>query len=293
MPSNNMEQMNSEESTKNRNQQPFMIIKAIAFIIIFISSIIVINNQIVDVEETEDTEEPVWSDNCNVQGIELLGDLVTYNQVTGETSEEYALDQTASQDIVYYIEQAEQNEDIKAIILEIDSLGGYPVAGEEVTRALKLATKPTVALIRGAGDSAAYMAATGADRIFASKFSDVGGIGVTMSYLETAKQNEKDGIVYQSLTSGKFKDAGDPDKTLSAEERALLMRDINLLHDDFVELVATNRSLDVEKVKDLADGSTMLGEMALENGLIDEIGGYPEVKEYLKQQINEDIEVCW
>ena len=54
-----------------------------------------------------------------------------------------------------------------------------------------------------------------------------------------------------------------------------------------------NRGLDIEKVRKLADGSTMLGEMALQNGLIDQIGAMPEVKEYLKEKIGEDIEVCW
>ena len=54
-----------------------------------------------------------------------------------------------------------------------------------------------------------------------------------------------------------------------------------------------NKINDIKKVEALADGSTMLGEMALENGLIDQIGGEFEVKEYLKNQIGEEIEICW
>ena len=58
-------------------------------------------------------------------------------------------------------------------------------------------------------------------------------------------------------------------------------------------MVAENRNLDIEKVKALAEGSTMLGEMALQNGLIDQIGGLPEVKEYLKEKTGGEVEICW
>jgi len=179
-----------------------------------------------------------------------------------------------------------------AILLEIDSLGGYPVAGEEVANALKNAKKPTVAVIRQTGDSAAYWATTGADRIFASSLSDVGSIGVSMSYLDNTKKNEVDGLTYNGLSAGKFKDTGDPDKTLTEEEKRLLQRDLDLLHEKFISAVATNRSLDIEKVRILADGSTMLGDAALANGLIDQIGGIPEAESYLRGIVGEDATVC-
>jgi len=232
--------------------------------------------------------------NCNVSGIELHGDLFTYIPPTSLNDDNGIVeDQTSSDNVIYDIEEAEKDNDTKAIILEVDSYGGYPVAGEEVANALKKATKPTVALIRGGGASAAYMAASGADIIFASKNSDVGSIGVTMSYLDYVKQNQKDGLTYVPLSSGKFKDTGDPNKTLSLEEKNLLMRDVNIIHQNFVKMIAENRNLDIEKVKKMADGSTMLGEMALENKLIDKIGGISEVKEYLKEKIGEEVEVCW
>ena len=60
--------------------------------------------------------------------------------------------------------------------------------------ALKKANKPTITLIREGGASAAYMADSGADKIFASKNSDVGNIGVTMSYLDYVQKNKKDGL---------------------------------------------------------------------------------------------------
>jgi len=238
--------------------------------------------------------EDVSSRDCNVVGIELHGELVTYISNEYYSEDGYLLvDQTASEDVVYSIEAAEANDSIKAIIIEIDSYGGSPVAGEEIENALKRAVKPTVILIRDVCLSAAYYAAIGADIVFASKNSDIGSIGVTMSYLDYAERDEYEGVNYNQLSSGKFKDAGSPDKILTTEERNLFMRDVNIMNENFMQEVAWNRDLDIERVRAIADGSSMLGEMALENSLIDRVGGMHEVKEYLGKLLNEDIGVCW
>jgi signal peptide peptidase SppA len=231
---------------------------------------------------------------CNVQGLELHGELVTY--LTPEEIDEngYAIvDKTASQNLVASISDANDNRGIRAILLEVDSYGGSPVAGEEISEAVKNSRKPVIVLIRSGGVSAAYLASASADRIFASKNSDVGGIGVTMSYLDSTQKNQKEGLIYQQISSGKFKDTGDPDKALTAEEKSLMMRDVVIMHNNFVKSVAADRKLDVQKVQQLADGSTLLGEMALTNGLIDEIGGLSEVEKYLGYQLGEKAEICW
>jgi len=240
-------------------------------------------------------EENWYNDKrCNVSNIKLQGDLISYISNEGKDEDGVPLyDETSSEDIVRDIEEAEKDNDIKAIVLEIDSPGGYPVAAEEVANALKRAKKPTIALIREYGTSGAYYAATGADVIFASQNSDIGSIGVTMSYLDHSKENEKDGLTYNQISAGKFKDSGDSNKSLTLEEKELFMRDINILHENFIEAVADNRNIDIEKVKLLADGSTMLGQMAIENNLIDHIGGRYEVEEYLRKKIGGNIEICW
>lgn len=239
-------------------------------------------------------EEDESDEKCNVLGVELRGSLLTYIPNTDlNDSGKVAEDEVASEDVSITIKDTENDDSIKAIILDIDSSGGVPVAGEEISNIVKNSKKPVVAFIRGIGASTAYLAASGADRIFASKYSEVGGIGVTMSYLDYVGQNRSEGLSYNSLTSGKFKDAGSPDKVLTQEERNMFMRDVNIMHQYFVKTVAENRNLDIEKVKKLADGSTILGQAALENGLIDQIGGFDEVKSYLKEKIGEDVVDCW
>jgi len=246
-------------------------------------------------DDSDYYEEEMWAEDCNVFGIELYNDLetVVYLDEDNSGADFDTLYESTSSGIVDTIEWAEEDESVKAIIFSIDSVGGTPVAAEEVANALKRASKPTVVLIREYGNSGAYYAATGADMIFASLSSDVGGIGVSMSYVDYAKQNQKDGLTFNQIISGKFKDMGDPDKILTAEEKALAMRDVKILHEIFIKAVAENRNLDIEKVRAIADGSSMLGQMALDNGLIDKIGDLNDAKQYLREQIEEEVEICW
>jgi signal peptide peptidase SppA len=277
---------------QDKKRVVFRVIKVLVVLVIVGASAITIKDEIY--WQLGLSSSGAENDNCNVAGFKLQGELVTYISPDNiDTDGNRLVDQTASGDVVLAIAEAEQDESIQAIILQIDSYGGSPVGAEEIANALKSSSKPTVALIKEAGDSAGYWVATGADQIFASKNSDVGSIGVTMSYLDNVKKNQKDGLTYNQLSSGKFKDTGDPDKPLTAEETKLFMRDVNILNQNFIKTVAENRNLGTEKVEALADGSSMLGEMALENGLIDQIGGLPEATQYLSHQIGEPAEICW
>jgi protease-4 len=230
----------------------------------------------------------------NVAVINIHGDIVTYliEPSCPEESDSTLSDSVSSEKIVAYIDEIEKDSNIKAVIVEIDSYGGYPVASEEIMNALKKMTKPTIAVIRGGAASGAYLIASGADRIYASEMSDVGGIGITMSYLDYSQKNRQEGIAYQQLSSGKFKDTGSPDKDLTAEEKELLMRDVKILHEAFVKRVAENRGLDLEKVEKLADGSTMLGKAAKENGLVDEIGNIYDAEEWIKKELKIEPKIC-
>src|SRR3989344_4141555 len=228
----------------------------------------------------------------NVAVIKIQGENVSY--IKNPDSEESKSDDIVSaEEIVFYLNEAKSNENIKAVILEIDSYGGSPVGSEEIMNAVKRLNKPSIALIRGGGVSGAYLIASVANRVFASEISDIGSIGVTASYLDYSQQDKKDGITYNQLSSGKFKDTGSPDKPLTAEEKELIMRDIKISHEFFVKKVAENRKLDIAKVKQLADGSTMLGMAAKENGLIDEIGGGGEGKTLIKKKLGIEPTFCY
>lgn len=174
--------------------------------------------------------------------------------------------------VVDAIDELGANEDIDTIVLEIYSPGGLAAAGELVMNALERSPKRTVALIKEDGSSAAYLAATGADTIYATRFSQAGSIGVTASYLDTSEKNRKEGMEFVELSSAKFKDMYNPDKAMTDEEKAAFMEVITETHEMFVAAVSENREIPLEKVRELADGRSFLADDALELGLIDKIG---------------------
>lgn len=235
---------------------------------------------------TDDYSETGLPISCNVLVVSMDGYLSTYSNSDEE-------DVTSSDDILDAILLAKAEDQIKAVVLSIDSYGGDGVAGEEVANALVSLEKPTVAAIRSIGVSSAYWAATGADRIFASRISDVGGIGITASYLDESIKNTRDGYTFIELNSARFKDVGNPSRLLTNEEKNLILSDLEKIHNIFVDDIATNRNLDRDTVARLANGLTFIGVDALENGLIDEIGDLNSASNYLKNQIAEDVELCW
>lgn len=151
------------------------------------------------------------------------------------------------------------------------------------------------AVIREYGTSGGYLVATGADVIFASPFSDVGGLGITMSYLEQTEKNAQDGVRYVPLASAPFKDYGNPNKPLTATERMLIERDLKIYHEHFVQEIAENRNLPIEQVAKLADGSSVPGSLALQNKLIDAIGDQETARAWFAEELDlppEEVEFC-
>ncbi|MDO8682351.1 MAG: S49 family peptidase [Armatimonadota bacterium] len=235
---------------------------------------------------------------CNIAVVPITGDITTLPSNEGDPADPLAADAypiANVDDILNQLRRAESDPDIEGILVRIDSLGGTPVASEILADAIKALNLPVAALIREYGTSGGYLAATGADTIFASPLSDVGSIGITMSYLENVGKNTKDGLRYVQLASAPFKDYGDPNKPLTAAERALFERDLKIYHGEFIKQVAANRNLPVEDVAKLADGSSMPGALALENRLIDTLGNQAATRSWFAQQLGltvPDIEFC-
>lgn len=224
---------------------------------------------------------------CNTSLIKLRGTLVTYIPENTE-----ATDLVSSEDIVNKIEEANNNDDIKYIVIETDSSGGSTVGGEEISMAIQESAKPVFAYIRELGSSSAYWSISSADKIFASKNSTIGSIGVTASYLSNYDKNVKDGLKYERIVSGSYKDIGSPDKYLTNDEKNILQRDVDIIYNYFMKQVAENRHLSIEQVKSFSDGSNVLGDKALELGLIDFIGNLSDVKYYIYQESGEWPLVC-
>lgn len=255
------------------------------FIIMFKATVVLVTIVviIVAVGALYDVKSTVGDGTCNVAVLPIEGTILPYMGISDEP-----LIVTPSM-INSFIDSVEKEDGIEAVLVEINSPGGTPVAAQRIAERLHSSTLPVVGLIGDMGASGGYMIAAATNYLIASPMSDVGSIGVTMSYVENSKQNEDSGLTYVQLTTGKFKDSGTPERAITDEEREMFQKDLDLVHNEFVNMVATYRNKPVEDIKKLADGSSMVGVRALENGLVDKLGGRAEAKEALAKILGKDV----
>lgn len=206
--------------------------------------------------------------------------------VSTETNSIISQNEVGSDTIIDNLKKAEKNDGVKAIILEINSGGGTVVASKEIADKVHSIKKPTIALIREVGASGAYWIASAADVVIADELSITGSISVVASYLEFSGLLDRYNITYESLTTGKYKDTGSPYKELTPEEKALLLKKLNIIQDKFVSDVARNRNLSKEEVRKLADGMIYLGVEAKQLGLVDLLGNKDLAIEKAKAMAN-------
>ncbi|MGC8885270.1 MAG: signal peptide peptidase SppA [Candidatus Nanoarchaeia archaeon] len=197
-----------------------------------------------------------------------------------------ASDSANPTEIIKFLDKAEKDSSVKAIILDINSPGGTVVASKQIADAVKSVKKPTVALIRDVGASGAFWIATAAKKIVADPMSITGSIGVSASYLSFEKLMEKYGITYNRLVTGEYKDIGSPYKELSPKEKEMLQQKINFVKEQFVSEIAQNRNLSRDFVENLSNGNIWLGIEAKKYGLVDVLGGENEAKKIAEALAN-------
>lgn len=204
---------------------------------------------------------------CSIAVLPIDGTILPFTGIGG-------FDLITTPDLVSgFMDTAEGDTNIRGVLLEINSPGGTPVASERIAQRIADSDLPVVGLIGDIGASGGYMVAAASDFLIASAMSDVGSIGVNMSYVEESKKNEEEGLTYVQLMTGKFKDIGNPNRPITDEERKLLQSDLEIIHNEFIDIVADYRELPREEVVELATGASMPGRRALDVDLIDAIGG--------------------
>ena len=179
---------------------------------------------------------------------------------------------------------------VKALIVHIDSPGGTVVGGETLYLALRRVAekKPVVAVMAELATSAGYMVALGADRLVARQGTVTGSIGVLMQTTEVTGLLDKLGITAETIKSAPLKATPNPLEKLTPEGRAAAEEIIQDMYGMFVDMVTERRNLDRDRALKLADGRVYTGRQAIANGLIDEIGGEREARNWLAQTHNID-----
>lgn len=186
---------------------------------------------------------------------------------------------TTPEQVESFMDAAEEDRNIDGVLVEVNSPGGTPVASERIAERFRSSDLPVVGLVGDIGASGGYLVAAATDYLIASPMSDVGSIGVNMSYVEESQKNEEEGLTYVQLTTGKFKDIGSPNRPITEEERVLLEADLQIIHNYFVSKVASYRNMDTAEVESFADGASMPGARALQAGLVDKLGGRTEARD--------------
>lgn len=217
---------------------------------------------------------------CNVAVLPIEGVILPYRGF-----EDYPFI-TSPTDVESFLDLVEDEAGIEAVIIELNTPGGTPVASERIAERIYNSKLPIVGLVGDVAASGGYLIAAATDHIVASPMSDVGSIGVNMSYVEESKKNEEEGLTYVQLIAGKFKDIGSPNRPITDEERKMLEADLQIVHQEFISLVAKYRGQDVTAIEALADGAGMPGKRALEAGLIDSLGGRTQAQQVLAELLN-------
>jgi protease-4 len=182
--------------------------------------------------------------------------------------------------IVQQLQRYEDSDNVRAILLNIDSPGGGVAVSQEINTAIKRLrdkkNKTVVAYLSSTGASGAYYVACAANKIVANPGTVVGSIGVIAEWInygdlmQWAKLKE---IVFKS---GEFKDTGSATRPLTEREKAYFQSMIDDMYVQFVEAVASGRHLDIQDVRTLADGRVFTGRDAKEKKLIDDIGNFQD-----------------
>ena len=178
------------------------------------------------------------------------------------------------QPVVEKLIKFRKNENIKAIVLRIDSPGGAVGPSQEIHAEVKKVQREKKVLVSvgSAAASGGYYIACAADKILVNPGSITGSIGVIIETLNVEELLQKIGLRPGVIKSGKHKDIGSPIRPMTPEEKKLIQGVIDSVHEQFIQAVAEGRKLPVEKIRPLADGRIFSGEQARSLGLVDELG---------------------
>src|SRR5438270_4827763 len=181
-----------------------------------------------------------------------------------------------SRETIEELRRFRDNPSIKAVVLRIDSPGGGVVPSQEIhTEVLKARQDGRLKVVASMGNLAAsggYYIAAATDRIVANPGTLTGSIGVIMELANVRGLLEKVGVQSVVIKSGRYKDLASPFRAMSKEDRVLLQRVLDDVHDQFIQAVAAGRALNVEEVRPLADGRIFTGRQARTAKLVDELG---------------------
>ena len=168
---------------------------------------------------------------------------------------------------------AEKSDDIKGVVIRVNSPGGSALASDIIYNSIKNLTKPVYISMGGVAASGGYYISAAGDKIYADKETLTGSIGVITMIPNISELLKKAEINYSVISKGKYSDMGSLVRDLTEDEKDKIRASSLKVYEEFVDRVAEGRNMAREEVLKSAEGRVWLGEEAKKIGLVDEIGG--------------------
>lgn len=186
---------------------------------------------------------------------------------------------------------AQKDEDVKAVILEVNSPGGGVGASDAIYNAIltfkKSSGKPVIVFMKSLAASGGYYISAPADRIIATPTTITGSIGVILALWNAKKLLEdKIGIKMELYTSGENKDLMSPVRERGDDEKVLIKQGIGEMFERFKAIVKEHRKIDPANEKAIFDGRTFIAGEAHKLGLVDELGYFNDAIKQAKKLAN-------
>ncbi len=247
-------------SNQNRSVFGILLIIFLSFVMLFIFASYTVKN--LKTKGASFSE----SENTSIAVVEVNGAIMT------------------AKGLVALVQEAEEDKDTQAIILRINSPGGAvgptQEVYEEIRRIDQLFTdsngkegKPIYASFGSIAASGGYYLGAATRRIYANAGTLTGSIGVIMQFMDLSRLYDFAMVKQNNITSGKYKDVGQPNRPMTDEEKALLKGIILDVHDQFLgDIQRTRKDKLKTDLKELAQGQIFSGQQAQKFGLVDEIG---------------------
>ncbi|MBN7817830.1 signal peptide peptidase SppA [Algoriphagus pacificus] len=187
------------------------------------------------------------------------------------------------------IRKARKDDNIKAIVLRVNSPGGSVLASEVIWREMTEAkkAKPLFVSMGEVAASGGYYISAPADTIVAQPNTITGSIGIFGLWFNTENLlNEKLGITTDAVETGEFSDFMNPTEQLTDVERSIIQKSVEKGYETFISRVSEGRGISPDAVKEVASGRVWTGNQALEIGLVDVLGSLDDTIELAAQRIN-------
>src|SRR2546421_9958537 len=191
-----------------------------------------------------------------------------------------------SDKIVKLLKKYEKDDDIKAVVLRVDSPGGAVAPSQEIHDAVKRvkAKKKVIVSMGGLAASGGYYISVPADKIYAGPGTLTGSIGVIFMHFNVRGLLDWAKIDETTLKTGKYKDTLSPFRPIQETDREEIQSISDDVYDQFVKAVAEGRGMPEARVREIAEGRIYTGRKAKELKLVDSLGGLDEAVAFAWQQ---------